>query len=147
MLKLLSILDFTAIVGLKNKVKIVLRMVLFPTCLSLEVIFSSMNLQMSAGSSTKHCQRTFSATSPTSRYTEEKKTQIQHQLCWSKTTSLQQGFSNTMTLVPQLHCGQGPKCHKEPQNHTFLIVFFVCKDLASATLTLTKCHMWHSAAN
>ena len=48
-----------------------------------------------------------------------------------------------MTIVPQTHCAQGLKCHKMPQKHTFLIVFFVYKYLASATLTLTKCHMWH----
>ena len=41
------------------------------------------------------------------------------------------------SIVPQPHCAQGLKCHKEPQKHTFLIVFFVCKYLASATLTLT----------
>ena len=38
----------------------------------------------------------------------------------------------TVSQVPQ-----------EPQKHTFLIIFFVCKYLVSTTLTLTKCHMWH----
>ena len=32
---------------------------------------------------------------------------------------MDEGFSNTMTLVPQPHCAQD----KVPQKHTFLIVF------------------------
>ena len=38
---------------------------------------------------------------------------------------IEQGFSNTVTLVPQPHCAQGLKYHKVPQKHTFLIGFIV----------------------